>query len=340
MYHRRGIAALVDSARLKEFLVNAAPRLSVGLPVFNGKDFVAESIEALLGQSYTNFELIIADNASTDDTGDICREYAKGDSRIRYHRHPQNIGLAPNHNFVVQEARGELFKWAANDDLYACTLLERCVEALDEYPDVVLAHSWTAKINSAGDVTKAFEYPMLTSSPSAPVRFRSILFDGGGDDDYGVMRIEVLRRTAMKGSYHHADRTIIAELGLHGRFYQVPEWLYFRRMHPAQNGWTTMRKRCSNMDPRRASRLRHPTIRLYGEYVWAYIAAIQRAPLTIAERLKCYEYLTQWVSSRTFLDRSEPTEPESIDPLPTILVNEIVARRDTPLSRTGLTPGP
>ena len=216
--------------------MNAAPRLSVGLPVFNGEKFIAESLEALLGQSYTNFELIIADNASTDDTGDICRTYAKDDSRIRYHRHPQNLGLAPNHNFVVQQARGELFKWAANDDLYASTLLARCIEALDEYPDVVLAHSWTAKINSAGEVTKAFEYPMLTSSTSAPVRFRSILFDGGGDDDYGVMRIEVLRRTAMKGSYHHADRTIIAELGLHGRFYQVPEWLYFRRVHPAQSG--------------------------------------------------------------------------------------------------------
>jgi glycosyltransferase involved in cell wall biosynthesis len=311
----------------------SAPRLSVGLPVLNGEDFIAESLEALLGQSYTNFELIIADNASTDDTGNICRKYAKDDSRIRYHRHPQNIGLAPNHNFVVQEARGELFKWAANDDLYASSLLARCVEALDENPDIVLAHSWTAKINSAGEVTKAFEYPMLTSSPSAPVRFRSILFDGGGDDDYGVMRIEVLRRTAMKGSYHHADRTIIAELGLHGPFYQVPEWLYFRRIHPAQNGWTTMRKRCSNMDPRRASRLRHPAVRLYGEYVWAYIAAIQRAPLPLGERLKCYEYLTQWLSSRTFRDRSEPTEPDSIDPLPTILVNEIVARRDTPLSR-------
>ncbi len=160
MYHREGIAALLDMhAVLRRMLVNAAPRLSVGLPVLNGEHFIAESLEALLGQSYTNFELIIADNASTDDTGDICRKYAKDDSRIRYHRHPQNIGLAPNHNFVVQEARGELFKWAANDDLYASTLLARCVEALDEYPDVVLAHSWTAKINSAGNVTKAFEYP-------------------------------------------------------------------------------------------------------------------------------------------------------------------------------------
>ncbi len=90
------------------------------------------------------------------------------------------------------------------------------------------------------------------------------------------------------------------------------------------------------MDPRRASRLRHPSIRLYGEYVWAYIAAIQRAPLSPGERVKCYEYLTQWLSSRTFRDRSEPTEPDSIDPLPTILVNEIVARKDTPLP----TPGP
>ena len=99
--------------------MSAAPRLSIGLPVYNGEKYITDSIEALLGQSYTDFELIISDNASTDSTGDICRRYEKEDSRVRYFRQPQNIGLAPNHNFVVHEARGELFKWAANDDLYA-----------------------------------------------------------------------------------------------------------------------------------------------------------------------------------------------------------------------------
>ena len=90
--------------------MNAVPRVSIGLPVYNGENFLAESIESLLGQSYEDFELIISDNASTDGTADICRRYAKQDSRIRYIRQPHNIGSAPNHNFVIEQARGELFK--------------------------------------------------------------------------------------------------------------------------------------------------------------------------------------------------------------------------------------
>ena len=306
--------------------MSPAPRLTIGLPVYNGEKYVAESLEALLGQSFTDFELIISDNASTDGTGDICRRYERQDSRVRYFRQPRNIGLAPNHNFVAEQARGELFKWAANDDLYARDLVERCIEALDKYPDVVLVHSWTAKVDDSGAVIKAFEYPLNTASPRAPERFRSMLFDNGGDDDYGVMRTEVLRRTAMKESYHHADRTIIAELSLHGRFYQVPDWLYFRREHPGQSGSVSMRRRCAVMDPRRADRLRHPAVRLYGEYVWAYIRAIRHAPLSAADRRECYRYLMQWFTGRA---RSGPAGQEDPAPVahPDIHVDSIVAGR-------------
>jgi len=235
--------------------MSLTPRLTIGLPVYNGEKYLAESLDALLGQTYTDFELIIADNASTDGTADICQRYAQQDSRVRYLRQPQNVGLAPNHNVVVEQARGELFKWAASDDLYARELIERCVDALDEHPDVVLAHSWSARIDGSGAVTHVYKYPLNTSSAQAPERFRSLLFGSGGDDDYGVIRTKVLRRTAMKESYHHADRTIIAELALHGRFYQVPDWLFFRRDHPdrAERANPTVRSRCANMDPRRAN---------------------------------------------------------------------------------------
>ncbi len=185
------------------------PRLSVGLPVYNSSTYVAESIEAILGQTFGDFELIISDNASTDDTGDICRSYLQQDSRVRYFRQPWNVGLAPNHNFVVEHASADLFKWASGDDLYARDLLEKCVAALDADPGVVLAHSWTAMINGNGDFVQANDYALQTSAARAPERFRSLLNDSGGDDDGGVIRRDVLLRTAMKESYHHADRTII-----------------------------------------------------------------------------------------------------------------------------------
>ena len=139
--------------------MSTAPRLTIGLPVYNGEKYVAESLESLLGQSFTDFELIIADNASTDSTGDICRHYEKQDSRVRYFRQPRNIGLAPNVNFIIGRARGELYKEAAHDDLYARNLLASCVQALDEYPQVVLAHSWTAKVDGSGNVTEAYRVP-------------------------------------------------------------------------------------------------------------------------------------------------------------------------------------
>jgi glycosyltransferase involved in cell wall biosynthesis len=280
--------------------MGATPRLTIGLPVYNGENFLAESIEALLGQSFEDFELIISDNASTDGTEEICHGYERQDSRIRYVRQLRNIGLSPNHNFTLDEARGEYFKWGAHDDLYARDLLKLCVEALDARPYVVLAHSWTARIDSDGAVTKAEKYTLATGSPQASERFRSTLFDLGGDDDGGVMRTAVLRSMAPKASYHHADRTVISELALHGPFYHIPEWLFFRRDHPerAELKHVTVRSRAANMDPRRAHPLRNPVIRLYAEYIWGYASAIRNAPLSPAERKACYRHLTRYLMRR------------------------------------------
>jgi glycosyltransferase involved in cell wall biosynthesis len=308
--------------------MSMVPRLSIGLPVYNSSTYVGESIEALLGQTFEEFELIISDNASTDNTGDICRRYGKLDSRVRYFRQRQNIGLVPNHNFCVMKAKGELFKWGAGDDLYARDLIEKCVAALDENPKVVLAHSWTAMIDGKGAVLQANEYPLATSASRAPERFRSILNDSGGDDDGGVMRKEVLLRTAMKESYHHADRTIIAELVLHGPFYQVPDWLYFRRDHPdrAERAHPGVRARCANMDPKRGNRWLNPVPRLLAEYIWAYIRMIQRAPLAPAERRECYQYLFDWITRRarphSLLTYDQPAAREQ----PVIDVSMLVAR--------------
>jgi glycosyltransferase involved in cell wall biosynthesis len=278
--------------------MNAMPRVSIGLPVYNGEKYLAESLDALLGQSYEDFELIISDNASTDGTAAICRRYERQDSRIRYFRQSRNIGCAPNHNFVIEYARGELFKTASHDDLYGRDLVRLCVDALDEYPQVVLAHSWSAVIDSSGKVAELVEYPVNTAASRAPERFRSMLFDGWGDDEGGVIRMDVLRQTPLHGSYHFADRTFTAELGLHGPFYMVPDRLYFRRSHPGQGGKNpNVRSRCANLDPRRADRLRNPVVRLYAEYIWGYAAAIQRAPLSSADRRECYKVLAQWVAS-------------------------------------------
>lgn len=92
------------------------PKVSIGMPVYNGDAFIREALDSLLAQTFTDFELIISDNASTDDTQLICQEYAANDCRIRYVRQSRNIGAAANFQFVLKQAVGKLFMWAAADD--------------------------------------------------------------------------------------------------------------------------------------------------------------------------------------------------------------------------------
>ncbi|MFZ3573396.1 glycosyltransferase family 2 protein [Streptomyces sp. BH097] len=311
--------------------MSAQPRLSIGLPVYNGEEYLAESLDALLGQTYEDFELVITDNASTDGTEAICRDYAGRDERIRYIRLPRNIGAAPNHNYVFTQCRGELFKWASHDDLYARDLLRRCVLALDEHPEVILAHADQAVIDEDGKVKVPYAYTLNTDSPRASERFRSMLFEPGGDDFYGVIRADVLRKVKPHDSYHHADRTFVAEIGLHGPFHQVPELLYFRRDHPtrAERANPSKRSRCVNLDPRRAGVL-HPTPRLLAEYVLGFVSAIRRAPLSSAERAACYRHLAAWAASRARPGAGErvedraPVDPTQLD----VSLDELVAGRE------------
>jgi glycosyltransferase involved in cell wall biosynthesis len=274
------------------------PRLTLGLPVYNGERFLAQALDALLAQTFTDFELIISDNGSTDRTSEIGRRYEANDRRVRYVHHPENRGAAFNHNFVIEQACGEFFKWVSDDDLYAPDLLQRCIEALDSRPEIALAHAWTAFIDDKGQIIHASDYPHSTDVADPVERFRSILYRQGGDDFYGIIRMSVLRQVALHGSYHLADRTFVAELGLHGPFHNVPEFLYFRRDHVtrASRIGRNVRLRCMNLDPRRGDRWRHPLVRLFGEYLLGYVAAIRRAPISSVDRWRCFQVFAVWVA--------------------------------------------
>jgi glycosyltransferase involved in cell wall biosynthesis len=272
-----------------------SPTLTVGLPVYNGERYLGESLDALLAQTYSDFELIISDNASTDATPDICRRYAERDPRIRVIRQSRNIGAGPNHNILPREARGKYFKWASHDDLYHPELLQRCVEVLDSHPECVLAHAWDAIIDVDGAVIEAPPYTMQTDSPSPRVRLRSLLYGAGGNDFYGVIRTDVLRYVREHGSYFNADRTFTASLALHGPFYQVPEVLYFRRDHAGRATRAGgKRARAAVLDTKRADRLRHPMLRMYVEYIFGYLVAIRRAPLSFVDRVGCLFEVASW----------------------------------------------
>jgi glycosyltransferase involved in cell wall biosynthesis len=272
------------------------PRVSIGLPVYNGENFLEEALDALLAQTFTDFELIVSDNASTDRTEDICRAYADRDDRIRYIRQPQNMGGARNQTFVLDLARAPLFKWAAHDDLYGPELIERCVEILDREPDVVLCHADMAIIDASGALVEEYDYTMATDSPRPSVRFRSLLRTDGGDDEYGVARTSVLRAVRPIGSFYQPGRPFVAEVALHGPFHQVRDRLFFRRDHPDRGDRTpSLSGLSAKLDPGRAGQ---SSLRLRLEYLWAYFGVVGRSPISVLEKARCYGALAGWILAR------------------------------------------
>lgn len=135
------------SASNTEATLNS-PRVSIGMPVYNGEQFICEALDSLLTQTFTNFELIISDNASTDQTETICRKYCTNDDRVRYIRQSQNLGAPANFKFVLDTAVAEYFMWAAADDVWD----KNWIEVL--YPIALanqcLAFGMVKTIDSAG----------------------------------------------------------------------------------------------------------------------------------------------------------------------------------------------
>jgi glycosyltransferase involved in cell wall biosynthesis len=111
------------------------PKVSIGMPVYNGEEFIREALDSLLAQTFTDFELIISDNASTDGTEAICREYSSNDNRIRYIRQSENKGAMPNFQIVLDESIGKYFMWAADDDFWRPSFIEKCINFLEQNQD-------------------------------------------------------------------------------------------------------------------------------------------------------------------------------------------------------------
>ncbi|NDJ25199.1 glycosyltransferase [Nostoc sp. B(2019)] len=211
------------------------PRLSIGLPVYNGEKFIKETIDSLLSQTFEDFELIISDNASTDNTEEICRAYVDQDKRISYYRNEKNMGCALNFNRVFELSSGEYFKWAAYDDLYAPDFIMKCVEVLDHDSNFILCHSYAYFIDEYGKFIRNYDVHLKTDSPKRHERFHELLHKHLCYQIFGVIRASALKMIPPMGGYGHTDGIFLLRLGLLGRFYEIPEYLFFARKHPQQS---------------------------------------------------------------------------------------------------------
>lgn len=208
------------------------PRVSIGLPVYNGERYVSEAIGSTCAQTFTDFELIVSDNGSTDRTQEICEKAAWLDSRIRYIRHDVNRGAHWNFRYVSEMARGEYFRWLSADDAVGPESLACCVEVLDRHPDVVLCYPKTLLIDASGNVIAPYEDRLDLQCSSPVERFRmAVERIGLVNVHYGLMRMDNVRNTRLLMHYPTADIIFLLEMVLRGKFYEIDRPLFYRRMH-------------------------------------------------------------------------------------------------------------
>lgn len=228
------------------------------MPVYNGETYIREAIDALLAQTFTDFELVITDNRSTDRTREICEDYARRDSRVRYHLNDKNLGAWGNHNRAFELSRGEYFKWASDDDWHAPTFLEKCVAVLDADSTVVAATGQTRLIYSDGseipESNQKRGYVLDRDgnilrmrpperkdkglgSPKAHVRFRgAVLHCGWCHEIYALVRRSAFAATPGMGPYYGSDKVVLVWLATMGRIVVLPEVLFHNRRHVEQSG--------------------------------------------------------------------------------------------------------
>jgi glycosyltransferase involved in cell wall biosynthesis len=210
------------------------------MPVYNAQRFLREVLDSILAQTYTDFELIISDNGSTDATENICREYAARDPRVKYFPN-DGINHGPGWNYNRTEALsvGELFKWCAADDLLAPTLLEKCVAALDSDPGAIMAWPQTRVIDEDSKPIRDNTFVLPTDRESPAARFGSLINvkhkRHGAFEIFSLIRIKALRSFPRKGSYARADSVVLARLSLFGRFHLVEEYLFLNRDHTGRS---------------------------------------------------------------------------------------------------------
>ncbi len=272
------------------------PKVSIAIPVYNGGEFIAAAIQSVLCQTFSDFELVISDNGSTDDTKEICEKYAAMDTRVKYYRCPSNIGPARNFSRAFDFSTGQFFKWHAHDDILAPRFLEACVEVLDRNPEVVLCHTRVCYINRHGAPLGAYEDDLATDSCDIPERFRVLLGNSKCFELFGLMRRGCLEKMPQPviQSYGHSDGVLLARMGLLGQFCQIPEFLFLNRDFPERGGNTykTYREYAIRLDPSNKGKILLPRWRMGYEFfrsIWLF-----RLPLN--ERVMCLLHLTKWVS--------------------------------------------
>jgi len=272
----------------------ATPVLSIGLPVYNGAVYLREALDSILKQN-CDLELIISDNASTDDTEAICRQYADADPRIRYYRYEENRGAAWNYNNCFELARGDFFKWAAHDDRIEPDFCEKCLAGFEQHPEAVLVYPRVLVIDEGGSVVRKDSDAMDLRDEAPHQRFQRYMDEyrthGMCNPVFGIFRKSVLGRTALIGNFLASDQILLGETSIHGKIVEIPDHLFHYRWHDNNSTWgLSETERLIWFDPKNSGKL----YLYYWKWFNAYRGSLGRAKLSLMERFRCSLILMNW----------------------------------------------
>ena len=213
-------------------MVNSDTLVSIGLPVRNGAGRLESVIDSVLAQDHPRIRLLVCDNASTDETEELCRDLAESDARITYHRHPENVGLLNNFIAAGRLAQGEFFRWIGDDDRLEPNCVSRSLREFAADERLLLVTTQVAYTGADG-VTRTGEYDGTGLGSDDPVeRFSEMLRMLNEshlliDPLYGLMRrapaVAIERRNMLR-----EDEVFATKLALAGPWGHVPEVLAHR----------------------------------------------------------------------------------------------------------------
>ena len=210
-------------------------KISIGFPIYNGDKLLHEKLDSILSQTFTDFELIISDNASTDKTSEICKEYARNDSRIKYIRQKINIGPINNFYFVLQKANNHYFVWTAADDFWEPTLLTKNFEILELNSNAV---GCISEVDFFGKYKNRYDDDSL-ATPTKYLHVRPISGDylqkakiflkfKRATMIYGIFVTNFLRKSLPEEKYYPTEIILLLNILKFGNFYVHDEILMHR----------------------------------------------------------------------------------------------------------------
>ena len=223
------------------------PKLSIGLPVYNGEEFLEKKLESILSQTFSDYELIISDNNSTDSTNKICEQFLKKDKRIKYFRQKQNMGANWNFNFVLSEAIAPFFLWVGVNDKISNKFLEKNMNILENDQKIVGSISKIKPLKIFGNKSKetkidSFFQKIIKKSrsiktiDSLPIfgtyeeKIRFYLKNSTCQLIYGIFRIDKLKESIVQNSFIGNDWATMIKILKFGNFHIVEEDIMYEHL--------------------------------------------------------------------------------------------------------------